>query len=159
MVLDGQVIARSHNAVEATSQPTAHAEMLCIQAAASLTGRWRLPEATLYVTLEPCPMCAGAALQARLGTLVFGASNPLLGERLHQWLARHAQNVRRICDIALRHRSGRKLGVLVAAGERRRGDSTIAGWAAPISSSHAGQEHGLCRAVHIAKTLVARMFT
>ena len=84
VVLDGQVIARTHNAVEATSQPTAHAEMLCIQAAASLTGRWRLLEATLYVTLEPCPMCAGAALQARLGTLVFGAPNPLLGERLHR---------------------------------------------------------------------------
>ena len=82
MVVDGQAIARSRNAVEASGQPTAHAEMLCIQAAASVSGCWRLPAATLYVTLEPCPMCAGAALQARIGTLVYGAANPLLGECL-----------------------------------------------------------------------------
>jgi len=121
MVLDGQVIARSHNAVEATSQPTAHAEMLCIQAAASLTGRWRLPEATLYVTLEPCPMCAGAALQARLSTVVFGAPNPLLGEHLCCWLMRGRGTQTTSCRVATppgARRSGRKLGVIVAARAR-----------------------------------------
>jgi tRNA(Arg) A34 adenosine deaminase TadA len=65
--------------VEAQADPTAHAEMLCIRSAAAKLGGWRLLDATLYVTLEPCPMCAGAILQARIGQLVWGARNSLLG--------------------------------------------------------------------------------
>ncbi|KAH8955424.1 hypothetical protein BDL97_08G137400 [Sphagnum fallax] len=79
LVYQGSVIARSHNRVEAQGDPTAHAEMLCIRSAAAKLGGWRLLDATLYVTLEPCPMCAGAILQARIGQLVWGARNSLLG--------------------------------------------------------------------------------
>lgn len=80
MVCGGQVICKAHNQVEQTGNPTAHAEMLCIQQSAGILGRWRLLESTLYVTLEPCPMCAGALLQSRVGTVVYGARNTLLGD-------------------------------------------------------------------------------
>lgn len=75
----GHVLAAAHNRTESLADPTAHAEMLCIRAAAGELKAWRLAGCTLYVTLEPCPMCAGAALQARLGGLVYGARNPQLG--------------------------------------------------------------------------------
>jgi tRNA(adenine34) deaminase len=73
IVKDGEIIARAHNEKERLHDPTAHAEILAIRRAASVCGSWRLAEATLYVTLEPCPMCVGAILQARLGHLVYGA--------------------------------------------------------------------------------------
>ncbi|MGH9170061.1 MAG: tRNA adenosine(34) deaminase TadA [Acidimicrobiales bacterium] len=79
VVVEGQVIARSHNKREASSDPTAHAEVLALRAAAQTLGTWRLDQATLVVTLEPCPMCAGAAVAARLGRLVFGAYDPKSG--------------------------------------------------------------------------------
>eukprot|EP00891_Asterochloris_glomerata_P004588 jgi/Astpho2/4588/Aster-x1219 len=79
MVHEGAVVAEARNQTEAQGDPTAHAEMLCIQQAAAQLGRWRLLETTLYVTLEPCPMCAGALLQARVGHLVYAARSPLLG--------------------------------------------------------------------------------
>ena len=79
MVCSGQVIARAYNQVEQTGNPTAHAEMLCIQQAAGILGGWRLLESTLYVTLETSRMCAGALLQSRVGTVVDGARNSLLG--------------------------------------------------------------------------------
>lgn len=69
----GQVIARRHNERELTGDPTAHAEILALRDAAESLGSWRLDEATLVVTLEPCPMCAGAVWAARVGRLVFGA--------------------------------------------------------------------------------------
>jgi tRNA(adenine34) deaminase len=72
-VHDGRVIARSANRREADQDPTAHAELLCLRAAARELGRWNLHDVTLYVTLEPCPMCAGAIWLARLNRLVFGA--------------------------------------------------------------------------------------
>jgi tRNA(adenine34) deaminase len=75
----GEVLSSAGNAIETSCDPTAHAEMLCIRRAAGAAEAWRLPDATLYVTLEPCPMCAGAVLQSRLRRLVYGASNPLLG--------------------------------------------------------------------------------
>lgn len=75
----GEVLAAAHNSTEASSDPTAHAELLCIRQAATSQGAWRLLDATLFVTLEPCPMCAGALLQSRVGTLVYGARNTLLG--------------------------------------------------------------------------------
>jgi len=66
--------------IHAQGDPTAHAELLCLRAGAGAVGGWQeLREATLYVTLEPCPMCAGALLQSRVGTLVYGAPNTLLG--------------------------------------------------------------------------------
>jgi len=79
VVRQGQVVGRGANAREATGDPTAHAEMLAVREAAKATGSWRLGDAALYVTLEPCPMCAGALVAARLGRLIFGAADPKAG--------------------------------------------------------------------------------
>ena len=75
VVMDGKVVARRHNEREATGDPTAHAEILALRDAAAVVGSWRLSNATLVVTLEPCPMCAGAAWAARVGHVVWGAPN------------------------------------------------------------------------------------
>lgn len=73
VVWEGEVIARGHNAREALKDATAHAEIIVLRRAGEVLGGWRLPGCTLYVTVEPCPMCAGAIIQARLPRLVFGA--------------------------------------------------------------------------------------
>jgi tRNA(adenine34) deaminase len=75
----GTVIAARHNERERHGDPVAHAEILALRDAARHLGQWRLDECTLYVTLEPCPMCAGALVNARLGTLVYGAADPKAG--------------------------------------------------------------------------------
>lgn len=79
MVCDGAVVARGRNARESAADPTAHAEMIAIRGAADRLGRWRLSDCTLYVTLEPCPMCAGALVNARIQRLVYGAADPKAG--------------------------------------------------------------------------------
>ncbi len=79
VVHEGEVIARAHNLRESARDPLAHAELLVIRAAAAALGRWRLHGCSLYVTLEPCPMCAGAVVNARLDRLVFGARDPRAG--------------------------------------------------------------------------------
>ena len=79
IVREGLVIGRGHNQVEALQDATAHAEILAIGAASTALGSWRLNDCTLYVTLEPCSMCAGAIVLARLGRLVYGASDPKAG--------------------------------------------------------------------------------
>ena len=79
IVRNGEIIGRAHNACEAAHDATAHAELLAIREASAACGDWRLNGCTLYVTLEPCPMCAGAIVQARVGRLVFGAANPEQG--------------------------------------------------------------------------------
>jgi tRNA(adenine34) deaminase len=76
---DGQVIGRGHNRREADGDPTAHAELLALRQAASALGTWRLTDVTLVVTLEPCPMCAGALINGRVGRIVFGATDPKAG--------------------------------------------------------------------------------
>jgi len=75
VVHDGRVIAEACNERELRHDPTAHAEVLVLRAAAEQLGRWRLDDCTLYVTLEPCAMCAGAIVNARIGTVVFGAAD------------------------------------------------------------------------------------
>jgi tRNA(adenine34) deaminase len=75
----GDIVARAHNSRERDHDPTAHAELLALQAAARHAGTWRLTGHALVVTLEPCPMCAGAAWAARIGRLVFGAADPKAG--------------------------------------------------------------------------------
>jgi len=75
----GDVVARRHNERELRHDPTAHAELLAIRDAATVLGRWRLNDCALVVTLEPCPMCAGAAVAARLGLVAFGAPDPNAG--------------------------------------------------------------------------------
>ena len=79
IVHDGRVIASAHNQREQLHDPTAHAEMIAITQAAEALGSWRLEGCTLYVTLEPCPMCAGAILQARVPVVVYGALDPKAG--------------------------------------------------------------------------------
>jgi tRNA(adenine34) deaminase len=79
VVRHGQVIGRGHNRTEGLQDPTAHAEILAITAAANHLGSWRLEDCTLYVTLEPCTMCGGAIVLARVPRLVFGAWDPKAG--------------------------------------------------------------------------------
>jgi tRNA(adenine34) deaminase len=78
-LVDGRVVASRHNERERSADPTAHAEILALSDAAAAVGTWRLGEVTLVVTLEPCPMCAGALVAARLGRVVFGAADPKAG--------------------------------------------------------------------------------
>ena len=79
VVHDDVVIAARHNERELHHDPVAHAEILAVRDAADRLERWRLDDCTLYVTLEPCPMCAGALVNARLGRLVYGADDPKAG--------------------------------------------------------------------------------
>jgi tRNA(adenine34) deaminase len=79
LVHEGQVLASAHNNRETTQDPTAHAELIVIRQAAELLHSWRLTGTTLYVTLEPCAMCAGAIVQSRIARLVFGAWDPKAG--------------------------------------------------------------------------------
>lgn len=79
IVLDGKVIAAAHNLREQDQEATAHAELAAITEACRKTGSWRLEDTTLYVTLEPCPMCAGAILQSRIPRVVYGARDPKAG--------------------------------------------------------------------------------
>jgi tRNA(adenine34) deaminase len=79
IVRDGEIIAARGNERELTGDPTAHAEVLAIRSAAEVVGHWRLLDCTLYVTLEPCVMCAGAIVNARLGRVVYGANDPKAG--------------------------------------------------------------------------------
>ena len=81
----GEVIAARHNERELNNDPIAHAEVLALQDAAAHLGQWRLDECTMYVTLEPCAMCAGAAVNARLGRIVFGADDPKAGSVISQY--------------------------------------------------------------------------
>ena len=75
----GEILAARHNERELTGDPTAHAEVLALRDAADRLGSWRLDECVLVVTLEPCPMCAGACVNARVGSIVFGAADPKAG--------------------------------------------------------------------------------
>lgn len=79
IVHDGQIIARAHNLRETTRNAVTHAELMAIQDACEVLDNWRLENTTLYVTLEPCPMCAGAILQSRIPRVVYGARDPKAG--------------------------------------------------------------------------------
>jgi tRNA(adenine34) deaminase len=121
---DDRIIGAAHNQREQLHDPTAHAEMLAITQAAEALGNWRLERCTLYVTLEPCPMCAGAIILARIPRVVFGATDPKAGAvtTLYQLLD----------DARLNHRSEVIGGVLANecgqllsqffAGKRKRAD-------------------------------------
>ena len=79
IVRDGEIIARARNAREASRKATHHAELIAIERACEALGGWRIPNATLYVTLEPCPMCAGAIINSRIDRVVFGAYDKRFG--------------------------------------------------------------------------------
>ncbi len=106
IVREERIIASAHNQREQLHDPTAHAEMIAITQAAETLGSWRLNNCTLYVTLEPCPMCAGAILLARIPRIVYGASDPKAGaiDSLYQLLR----------DTRLNHRAETVGGVLAA---------------------------------------------
>jgi tRNA(adenine34) deaminase len=91
VALDGVVIGQAHNAPISLADPTAHAEVLALRAAAQKVGNYRLPGTVLYVTLEPCAMCCGAAIQARVAEVVYGALDPKAGavESRHRLLDGH----------------------------------------------------------------------
>ncbi len=108
VIVHGQrTVAMAHNQREQLNDSTAHAEMIAITQAAEAIGNWRLENCTIYVTLEPCLMCAGAILQARLGRLVYGAADPKAGavESLFQTMA----------DSRLNHQVETTSGVLAQA--------------------------------------------
>lgn len=104
IVLNDQIIAKAHNLREITGDPTAHAEVLALREAAKVKRHWRLLGATLYTTLEPCPMCAGAMVMARITRLVYGASDPKAGA------AGSIMNI--VQDLRLNHRLDVTGGVL-----------------------------------------------
>jgi tRNA(adenine34) deaminase len=106
IVVDGKVVGRGGNRRESAKDPTAHAEILAIREAAQAVGGWRLVGSTLYVTQEPCPMCAGAIVNARVERLVFGCDNPKAGavRTLYQMVE----------DPRLNHRVAVQGGVLAA---------------------------------------------
>lgn len=104
VVRNGEVIGRGHNRREQDNDPTAHAEVLAIRAAAVAVGAWRLTGSTLYVTIEPCPMCAGALVLARVDRVVYGATDPKTGAAGSLWNIVH--------DERLNHRMQVTTGVL-----------------------------------------------
>ncbi len=79
IVLDGEVIGKAHNQTETLNDPTAHAEVLAITQATQAVGNWRLNDAVMYVTKEPCPMCAGALVLSRMKKVVWGMTDPVRG--------------------------------------------------------------------------------
>lgn len=89
IVKEGKIIARGHNQRESTNDATSHAEIIAIRKASKKIKNWRLSGCTLYVTVEPCPMCAGAIVQARIDRVVYGAKDPKAGavETLYQILS------------------------------------------------------------------------
>ena len=99
IVHDGVVIAAAHNQREQLHDPTAHAEMIAITQAAEALGNWRLSGCTLYVTLEPCPMCAGAIVQARIPRVVYGADDPKAGAARSLYELLNDPRLNHRCDV------------------------------------------------------------
>jgi tRNA(adenine34) deaminase len=111
VVMDGAIVSRAHNAPIALADPTAHAEVLALRAAGEKRGNYRLGGATLYVTVEPCAMCCGAVVQARVARVVYGARDPKAGavESLYRLLD----------DARLNHRAATTGGVLADEAARQ----------------------------------------
>ncbi|MGQ0679258.1 MAG: tRNA adenosine(34) deaminase TadA [Actinomycetota bacterium] len=104
VVVEGSVVSAAHNERELTGDPTAHAEIAVLRRACQKLGTWRLEGATLYSTVEPCPMCAGAALAARVARVVYGAPDPTGGAALSLY------NI--VQDPRLHHRCELTAGIL-----------------------------------------------
>lgn len=79
VIRNGEVVSKAHNLRETINDPTAHAEIVAIREASRILGTWRLTDCELYVTIEPCPMCAGAIVQSRIRRLIYGAQDPKAG--------------------------------------------------------------------------------
>lgn len=145
VVRDGRVVARAHNRTESSCDPTAHAEVLAVRAAAAACGSWRLTGAMLYVTLEPCPMCVGALLHARVSRIVFGApgvdaATRLLprGERLHPADAQRQRSIERRQDREIAATSGLGSDDGSSASEIGRALGSVRSGPLPMGSHGAG---------------------
>jgi tRNA(adenine34) deaminase len=124
---DGEVIGEGRNLREVDGDPTAHAEVVALREAARRTGSWRLEGCTLVVTLEPCPMCAGALMLARVSTLVLGAWDPKLGATGSVWdIVRDRRATHRI-EVVSGVREPECSQVLLAFFEGRRGPREATG--------------------------------
>ncbi|HEY4331715.1 MAG TPA: tRNA adenosine(34) deaminase TadA [Ilumatobacteraceae bacterium] len=129
VVRDGRVIAARHNERELTGDPTAHAEVLALRDAAVSVGHWRLDDCTLYVSLEPCPMCAGACVNARVGRVVFGALDPKAGAASSLYAILDDGRLNHRCTVEhglLADECGAVLKEFFAARRSRRGPSLAA---------------------------------
>ena len=134
----GEVIAQAHNSVESSRDPTAHAEVLAITQAAAKLGDWRLAGATLYVTKEPCPMCAGACVMSRLKRAVYAVSDPKMGflggamkfhdlPTLNHSLAVEGGVLEEECSRLLKTFFSLKRGIAKGSGESAPGGACAAG--------------------------------
>ena len=124
VVIDEEIVGRAHNAPIALADPTAHAEVLALRAAARQLGNYRLTGATLYATVEPCAMCCGAALHARVGRVVYGARDPKAGavDSLYRLLDDARMNHRVTTRGGVLAREAADLLASFFAGKRLRGE-------------------------------------
>ncbi len=118
---DGKVVASDHNRREERQDPTAHAEVLVLSEAARKSGSWRLLGHTLYVTLEPCSMCAGAAVSARIGRIVYGAADPKAGAVLSLYNIPGDRRLNHQCEIVAGVAAARSAELLRAFFGAKRG--------------------------------------
>lgn len=100
IVCNGEIVARAHNTKEANNHATGHAEINAINQACQRLNRWRLTDCTLYVTLEPCPMCTGAILSARIPRVVVGAKDAVAGAMESVWALQKNPGAMGTCDVA-----------------------------------------------------------
>jgi len=123
LVVDGAgvVLARAHNLRELLEDPTAHAEVLAMRDAATARGSWRLEGCTLYVTLEPCPMCAGALVNARIARVVYGCDDPRAGAIRSLWALANDPRLNHRCAVTAGVRAEECAEVLRAFFRARRG--------------------------------------
>jgi tRNA(adenine34) deaminase len=120
IVQDGRVLATGRNEREGLRDPTAHAEMIAITQASAAVGNWRLAGCTLYVTLEPCPMCAGAIVLARIPRVVFGAADPKAGAVRSLYTLLEDSRLNHRCEVVEGVLAERCGGVLSEFFQRRR---------------------------------------
>jgi tRNA(adenine34) deaminase len=120
VVKDGRVIGRGANRREADQDPIAHAEILAIAEAAHAVGHWRLEETTLYATLEPCPMCAGAILNARIPRVVYGCADPKAGAVRSLYALLDDPRLNHRCEIVAGVRAGECAAILTGFFEKLR---------------------------------------
>lgn len=142
LVQDGVVLARAHNRPIALKDPTAHAEILALRAAGRQVGNYRFPDATLYVTLEPCVMCAGALLHARVARLVYGAADPRGGgvESVYRLLEDPRLNHRVKVVSGVRAEESQALLQEFFLARRQASGSCGLGWASAVPTYR--REHG-----------------
>ena len=124
VVHGGTVIASRHNERELHADPVAHAEILALRDAAARLGTWRLHECAMYVTLEPCPMCAGALVNARLGHLVYGAHDPKAGAVISQYDMLTGERLNHRVEVTSGVRSTESAELLRTFFRRRRASTT-----------------------------------